>query len=116
LAAFADPGQPVVVRKAINVSNASIPSGLDNTEPVAIVSGLFPNSCYSWQAAEVTEVSPLVHEVKSFANVRTGMCLMVIVPFSEEVALGKFTTGRHTVRFLNGDGTYMEKTVDVNQP
>jgi hypothetical protein len=98
---------------AVNISTAIIPSGFDNSEPVAIVSGLFPNSCYKWEKTEVTHVDALTHEVKSFAQIRDGYCLMVMLPFSEEVALGKFETGTHKIKFVNADGSYIEKTLDV---
>ena len=100
-------------RSTVNVSSAVIPSGFDNTSPVAVVSGLFPNSCYSWDKADVTHTTPTTHEVKSYAQIRSGYCLMVMLPFSEEVPLGSFSSGHHTIRFVNADGSYLEKTLDV---
>jgi hypothetical protein len=38
---------------------------------------------------------------------------MVLVPFTKEVKLGKLNSGKHTLKFLNGDGTYLEKTMAV---
>jgi hypothetical protein len=111
-AAFAAPTDSA--EKVVNISSAVIPSGFDNSEPMAIVSGLFPNSCYAWDRSEVKHVSNTLHEVRSIAKVRQGMCLMVMLPFSEEVMLGKFESGEHTLRFVNGDGTYLEKRLSVD--
>jgi hypothetical protein len=38
---------------------------------------------------------------------------MVLVPFNKEVKLGKLNAGKHTLKFLNGDGTYLEKTLTI---
>jgi len=38
---------------------------------------------------------------------------MVLVPFTKEIRLGKLQTGKHALRFLNGDGTYLEKSLVV---
>jgi hypothetical protein len=40
---------------------------------------------------------------------------MVLVPFNKEIKLGKFNAGKHTLKFVNGDGTYLEKTMVVEQ-
>ena len=100
-------------RSVVNVHSVTIPSGFDNREPIAVISGLFPNSCYSWDNTEVKNVDAMTHEIRSFANIRQGMCLMVIIPFSEEVSLGQLDAGEHTLRFVNGDGTYLEKKLTV---
>lgn len=98
----------------IGVSDAYIPSGFDsNSDAYVVVSGMFPNGCYRWSKAEVSHAGKTVHEVRSFANVQPGMCLMVLVPFNREVQLGQLDSGKHTVRFLNGDGTYLEKQVVI---
>jgi hypothetical protein len=101
-------------RNQLNVNNVVIPSGFDNSDATAFISGLYPNSCYSWDKAEVKDVDATTHEVRSFAKVRGGMCLMVIIPFTEEIHLGRLDAGHHTLRFMNGDGTFLEKTVDVS--
>jgi hypothetical protein len=104
---------PKTTERVVNISSALIPSGFDNSEPVAIVHGLYPNSCYSWNRADVTHPSATLHEVRAVANVSRGMCLMVMVPYAEEVPLGRFSAGQHTIRFVNGDGTYQEKALEV---
>lgn len=99
----------------VNVSTARLVSGYDPAEPVAVLSGTFPNSCYSWNRADVANVSETLHEIRAIANVRRGMCLMVLVPFSEEVQVGRLSRGTHTLRFMNGDGTYQEQQVIVDR-
>ena len=100
-------------RSVVNINSVTIPSGFDNDAPIAVISGLFPNSCYSWDKSEVKTIDKSTQEIRSFANIRQGMCLMVIIPFSEEVNLGKLEAGEHTLRFVNGDGTYLEKKLIV---
>ena len=80
---------------------------------VALLSGFFPNSCYRWKNGEVTHESTFKHTVKGLAAVSQGMCLMVIVPFNKEVDLGRLEQGHHVIRIVNGDGTYLEKELDI---
>src|SRR4051812_28312203 len=74
----------------VPVSQVRVPSGFDsNTDAYVIVSGMFPNGCYRWNGAKVTDIDAFNHEVKSTALVSQGMCIMVLVPFLEDVSLGK---------------------------
>ena len=109
--AVRSPGSEV----SVNISTAVLPSGYDPSEPLAIISGMFSNSCYRCNRASVSNVTETLHEVRAIANVQMGMCLMVLIPFSEEVHFGKLSRGTHTLRFMNGDGTYQEKQVVVDQ-
>ncbi len=98
----------------VGISDVFIPAGFDSTSDAYVVaSGVFPNGCYRWSHAEVTHKDTNVHEVRSMANVSQGMCIMVLVPFSKAVKLGKFASGKHTLKFLNGDGTYLEKSLTI---
>ncbi|MGE0171052.1 hypothetical protein [Nocardioides sp.] len=98
----------------IGVNDAYIPGGFgSDSDAYVIVSGMFPNSCYRWNRADVKAVSTTVHEVRSIATVSQTMCLMVLVPYSKEVSLGRLQPGEHTLRFMNGDGTHFEKTLVV---
>jgi hypothetical protein len=38
---------------------------------------------------------------------------MVLIPFQKDVRLGQLPTGKHILKFLNGDGTYLEKSLVV---
>ena len=97
----------------IAINDAFVPGGFDSeSDAYVIASGIFMNGCYQWREATV-EHQDRVHLVRSFANVSQGMCLMVLVPFTKEISLGKLERGNHQIRFINGDGTYMEKSVSV---
>jgi hypothetical protein len=98
----------------VAINEAYVPAGFDmNSDVYVVASGIFPNGCYRWNRADVANPSPTVHEIKAVATVKQGMCLMVLVPFSKEVRLGKFSTGEHTLKFMNGDGTWLEKKVVI---
>lgn len=98
----------------IGISEVYVPENTSSaSDAQVVVSGMFPNSCYSWKHATVTNTTPLEHEVKSIAEVAQAMCLMVMVPFQKEVHLGKLISGSHTLRFMNGDGTYFERTMRI---
>lgn len=94
----------------VPVNDVYIPSGFDSSsDAFVVVSGLFPNSCYKLRDGSVTHIGPMLHEVRAKAFVLEGTCLMVLVPFHKEVQLGKLSTGDHTLRFMNGDNTYMDR-------
>lgn len=98
----------------VSVSDVFVPGGFDTGSDVFVVeSGIFPNGCYSWKEARVNHVKENVHEIETMATVQQGMCIMVLVPFTKEVRLGQFSRGEHTLRFINGDGTYLEKTLVI---
>lgn len=98
----------------VGVSDAFVPGGFDSeADAYVVVSGIFQNGCYSWKRGDVTNKSEFEHEIRSIATVSQGMCLMVLIPFQKEVKLGKLPSGKHALRFMNGDGTYMEKSLVV---
>lgn len=98
----------------IGISDAYVPSGFDsNSDAYVVASGVYPNGCYRWDKADVQHVSATVHEVRSFASVQQGMCLMVLVPFTKDIQLGKLEAGKHQIRFIGGDGTYLEKNMTI---
>lgn len=98
----------------IGISDAYIPGGFDSTADAYVVAnGIFPNGCYRWKTAEVKHVDNFNHEIKSMATVSQGMCIMVLVPFTKEIKIGKLNSGKHALKFLNGDGTYLEKSLQV---
>ena len=57
------------------------------------------------------EKSTNTYVVQTVADVQSGHCLMVLVPFMKEVNLGTFEPGVFTIRFMNGDNTFFEKKV-----
>lgn len=98
----------------IGISGVFVPGGFDSsTDAYVVVNGVFQNGCYKWNRAEVNNVDDFNHEVKSFATVNQGMCIMVLIPYQKEVRLGHLNTGKHNLKFLNGDGTYLEKQLIV---
>ena len=117
VARMSDDVQPPKERElTVAVNDAFVPGGFDSsTDANVIVSGLFPNGCYRWSRAEVVKGDNNVTEIYTKAKVRSGMCLMVLVPFSNEVNVGRLTKGANTLRFMSGDGTYLEKQVNVEE-
>ena len=100
--------------QVVAINDAFIPSGFDSSsEAFAVVNGLFPNSCYRFRTAKVEHVGPALHEVRAYATVTEGLCLMVLVPYSKEVQLGKLSVGKHAIRFVSGDGTFWEKSLTI---
>lgn len=98
----------------ISLNDVFVPGGFDSTsDAYVVVNGIFPNGCYKWKGVSRKDVSNLEHEITSVASVSQGMCIQVLVPFTKEVRLGKLDTGKHTLRFLSGDGTFIEKTLAV---
>ena len=107
------PAQREVV---VSVADAYVPGGFDSTSDVfVVVNGIFPNGCYKWSRADVTHPEKTTHEVRSIASVSQGMCLMVLVPFTKEVHVGQIGAGDHKIRMMNGDGTYLEKNLSIEQ-
>ncbi len=106
--------QPLEKEVTIGISGAYIPVGFNrDSDAYVIVNGVFQNGCYRWKKADVTDLGSTSHEVRSIATVNQGMCLMVLVPFQKEIRLGKLNTGKHLLRFVNGDGTYLEKSLVI---
>ena len=100
----------------VGINDAYVPSGLDsNSDAFVVTTGIFPNGCYRWKRADVGHPDAFNHEVTTVASVSQGMCLMVLIPFTREIRIGKLQAGEHTLRFKNGDGTYLEKKLVVEQ-
>ncbi len=106
--------EPEKREMVVAVNDVYVPSGFaEGDETFVVISGLFPNSCYTFTRVEVKHIPPATHEIYAYANVYEGICLTVLVPFSAEVKLGLLTMGDHTLRLINGDGTYWEDTLRV---
>ena len=100
----------------LGVSSVYIPAGFDSTSSVFVVeSGYFPNTCYKWDHASVVSPTAFLHEVRSTASVTPGLCGMIMIPFNQEVSIGKIGAGSHKIHFINGDGTYLEKVIEIEQ-
>lgn len=86
----------------VPVSRAYIPHGFDNNDVTKIVvEGFFPNTCYKVkkQTPEDVIVDPSGEiQVTQKAYKYNGMCLMVMVPFSQTIEVGKIQqTGTYRV-------------------
>lgn len=113
-ATFAGASQLPTKEVAVSVHDAYVPGGFSSeSDAYVVVNGVFPNSCYRWSRAEVRNSAQKVHEIVSMARVTQGMCLMVLVPYTKEVRLGQLERGTHTLRFMNGDGTYFERSLEI---
>lgn len=103
-----------VHEKVVGAIDVYVPSGFDTSSDAFVVAnGFFPHSCYKLKGAKVDHVSATLHEVTLLADVTEGLCLTVIIPFHKEVQLGRLAAGQHKVRFVNGDGTYMERNLTI---
>lgn len=99
----------------VGISDAFVPSGFDaESEAYVVANGLFPNGCYRWKRSDVKhDWATKTHEIRSIAGVSEGMCIMVMVPFTESITLGKLGAGEHKIRFVDANGNYMEKTIVI---
>lgn len=104
----------VIKEIAVSVNGVYIPSGFTTqTETYVVVNGLFPNGCYSLSQPKVKHITTFEHEVMTIAKVRQGICLRVLVPFNQEIPVGRLAEGKHTFRFVADDGTSSEKQLDI---
>lgn len=111
--ALAD-GVPAEREVSVGISGVFVPGGFDSSsDAYVVVSGIFQNGCYKWKKAEIDSRDAYTHDIRSMATVSQGMCIMVMIPFQKDVRLGQLPSGKHSLRFLNGDGTYLEKSLVV---
>ena len=111
---FSAAADPVVRDVVVAVNDVFVPEKVEHgAEAKIILNGMFPNSCYRGARAETKDTSPTVHLLQIHATVTQTMCLMVLVPWTKEVNLGRLPAGSHTLRFVNGDETYFERTLNV---
>jgi hypothetical protein len=112
MAAMADDAREV----SVGLNSVYVPASFDsNTDAYVVVSGIFQNGCYKWSRAEIMTRDTFTHEITPKAIVTPGMCIMVLIPFQKEIRLGKLEAGKHTLKFLNGDGPYIEKNLVVEE-
>lgn len=114
MAQFSMADAPAEKEVQVGISGAFVPGGFDSSsDAYVIVNGVFQNGCYKWKRADISSKDSFTHEIRSIAAVTQGMCIMVLIPFQKDVRLGQLQQGKHTLRFLNGDGTYLEKSLVV---
>ena len=101
-------------KMVVAVTQAYIPSGFDSkSEQMVVVTGYFPNGCYSYDSFEVKHPETFRHEVTVYANVQQAMCTMALIPYQKEVLLGVLAAGSHKLVFPSSDGTAIEQTFIV---
>lgn len=106
--------QNVIKEIAVSVNGVYIPSGFTSQmDAYVVVNGLFPNGCYALSQPRVKHVTAFEHEVQTIAKVKQGICLRVLVPFNQEIPVGKLSEGKHTFRFIADDGTSIEKQLEI---
>lgn len=113
---FASATQADVVKEVtLAINDVLVPEVVPrDTDAKVVLTGMFPNSCYRFSRIEIFSPVQTIHEIKAKANVNMStMCLMVIVPFTKEVNLGRLNPGEHTLRFTSGDDTFFEKKMMV---
>jgi hypothetical protein len=106
------------VETVVALNGAYVPGGFDSQSDVfVIVSGMFPNTCYTWNQADVShEQGSDFVDVVAKANVTQGVtCMRVLVPYQKEVYIGRLEPGDYTLRFANGDGTYFYEPLHIEQ-
>lgn len=104
----------ITTERAISVSDMLVSSPIPaNSDAKVVVSGMFPNTCYNWSRSEVTHPETFRHELRAYALVSQTTCLMVLVPYTKEIYIGRLPAGEHTLRFINGDETWFEKKLIV---
>lgn len=100
------------------VDHLFVPSGFDNNDNVeVVVTGYFPNSCYSRNKVDVSVVGDLVNiHVTSLDKSEKGMeCVQVLVPFKEVVTVGNLQAGEYRL-VVNGGGTRgLENKIRVDE-
>jgi hypothetical protein len=98
----------------VAIEQAGVPEAPTRSESVVVmVAGQFPNTCYHWLGAEVNHVTEMIHEVRAVATVLEANCMMVLVPFREDINLGKLPSGVHTIRFYTEGDEYFERSLTI---
>ena len=55
------------------------------------------------------------HSIKSVAYVAQTYCIMVLIPFVQRIYLGRLASGSHTLLFLNADGRWIKRTLEIEK-
>lgn len=85
------------------VKHLYIPSGFDSNDSVdVVVTGNFPNPCYSRNTVKVSVVENKIDIlVTALMNDQKGFCPEMIVPFKELVSVGNLQGGNYSIRVNN---------------
>ncbi|MBX3042033.1 MAG: hypothetical protein KF789_15105, partial [Bdellovibrionaceae bacterium] len=73
------PPTPADREVQIGITGVYAPGGFTaSSEAFVVVNGVFQNGCYRWKKADVKHRDDFVHEIRSYAAVSPGMCIMVL--------------------------------------
>ena len=98
----------------VSVNGVFVPGGFSSeSDAYVVLNGMFPNTCYSWDRAEVKNTTTKQHEIAAIAKVTQGTCLMMLVPWTKDVRLGKLERGHHMLRIHTGNGNYFERALEI---
>ena len=99
---------------AISISEVFVPEGQNSKmDSYVVIAGIYPNGCYSWKRSDIVSRGLYNHIIRPIADVTQDYCIMVLVPFSEPVQLGRLSPGRHHLFFLNSNGSYLQRTLKI---
>ncbi len=99
---------------AISISEVYVPEGLNSKmDSYVVIAGIYPNGCYSWKRSDVVSLNLYSHIIRPIADVTQAYCIMVLVPFNEPVQLGRLSPGFHHLLFLSADGSYLQRTLEI---
>lgn len=92
-----------------------VPKGFDSNDSVqVIVTGTFPNTCYSRNTSEVTVEDKVIHiRVNSIEQQSKNVCALMLVPFKEEVNLGLLPSGVYEVVVNAGTKNEVKGSLEV---
>ena len=98
-----------------------IPAGFDSNDSVeVVVTGSFPNSCYSRNKVEVKVKDELIDiKVTAIAPAEETLteraCAQMIVPFTEVVSVGNLQGGEYEVRVNEGAGSSLRDKISISE-
>jgi len=107
--------QPEIITAPVD--HLYIPEGFDNNDSVeVVVTGTFPNACYSRNIVEVTYNDALIDiHVTAIVPEKTRKCTDMIVPFKEVVALGTLQGGEYSIRVNYRSPVELSDTMKIQE-
>ena len=97
------------------VDHLFVPSGFDNNDNVeVVVTGKFPNPCFSRNKVEVeVKDDTVIIDVTSLSKESESMCEDLKVPFSETVTIGNLQAGDYKIVVNQGTAYQLNGKLDV---
>ncbi len=88
---------------SVGVDQVDVPKKVKGPSLEVKFSGQFPNSCYKYKEAKLITNKARHFELQVLAEMSSGMCLMVMTPFSGSVVIDGLKPGRHTLSWLESE-------------